>query len=146
LLSELDERFDVPVKYLINSLIAIEFVNERAVMVVDIINVNAVGYKTLGAGIAGILKQIEQVMAMDFDTVIPSHSPVGTRDDARTYSNYLNGLYSSVEQAIVDGKTLEQAQQEITMDEYKHFGMYDEWYLLNVQGVYEQISASGGVH
>jgi hypothetical protein len=40
------------------------------------------------------------LIAIDFDTVIPLHSPAGTRDDARTYSNYLNGLYSAVEQTV----------------------------------------------
>ena len=124
-----------------NSLIAVNFVEERAVMTVDIISVNQVGYKTLGAGIPGILKQIDRVLAIDFDIIMPAHSPVGSKQDAQTYSDYLNSLYSSVEQAIKDGKTLQQAQKEIAMDKYKHFAMYDTWYLLNVQGVYEQINA-----
>jgi glyoxylase-like metal-dependent hydrolase (beta-lactamase superfamily II) len=124
-----------------NSLIAINFVEDRALMSVDIISVNQVGYKTLGAGIPGILKQIEGVLAIDFDIFMPAHSPAGTKDDAQTYSDYLNGLYGSVEQAIKDGKTLEQTQKEVTMEKYKHFAMYDTWYPLNVQGVYEQVSA-----
>jgi hypothetical protein len=73
-----------------NSLVAVNFVEDRALMVVDIISNNQVGYKTLGAGIPGILKQ---------------------------------------------------TQEEVTMEKYKHFAMYDTWYPLNVQGVYEQISA-----
>ena len=124
-----------------NSLIAINFVEDRALMSVDIISVNQVGYKTLGAGIPGILKQIEKVLVIDFDTFMPAHSGIGTKDDAQTYSDYLNGLYSSVEQAVKDGKTLAQTQKEVTMEKYKHFAMYDTWYPLNVQGVYEQISA-----
>jgi glyoxylase-like metal-dependent hydrolase (beta-lactamase superfamily II) len=124
-----------------NSLLAINFVEDRAVMVVDIISVNQVGYKTLGAGIPGILKQIEKVLAIDFDTIMPAHSSAGTKEDAQTYSDYLNGLYSSVEQSIKDGKTLEQTQKEVVMEKYKHFAMYDTWYVLNVQGVYEQIRA-----
>ncbi len=124
-----------------NSLVAVHFVEDRALMVVDIISNNQVGYKTLGAGIPGILHQIEKVLAIDFDVFMPAHSPVGTKEDAQTYSDYLNGLYSSVEQAVKDGKTLEQTQKEVAMEKYKHFVMYDTWYLLNVQGVYEQISA-----
>jgi glyoxylase-like metal-dependent hydrolase (beta-lactamase superfamily II) len=124
-----------------NSLIAVNFVEDRALMVVDIMSNNQVGYKTLGSGIPGILKQIENVLAIDFDIFMPAHSPAGTKEDAQTYSSYLNGLYSSVEQAVKDGKTLEQTQKEITMEKYKHFAMYDTWYPLNVQGVYEQISA-----
>mgnify|MGYP006189221593 CR=1 FL=1 len=54
--------------------------------------------------------------------------------------NKLNGF---VEQdPSLAGKSLEELQASITLDEYAHFGQRDAWMKENIQGVYESLTSN----
>lgn len=124
-----------------NSLIAVQYVEDKTVQVVDAANIKQVAYRTISGPIAQYIEQLEKAMTLEFDIVVPGHANIGSREDLQIYINYLNALLTQVQAAIDAGKTLEETQMGMQMDEFKSLKRWDEWYFLNVQGVYEQLSA-----
>ena len=51
-------------------------------------------------------------------------------------------MYGAVLKAACEGKTLDEMKQTITLDPYKHFGQYDKWLVLKIEGMYKQV----GIH
>ncbi len=124
-----------------NSLIAIQYVEDKTIQVVDAANIKQVAYRAISGPIAQYVEQLEKAMTLEFDTVVPGHANIGDRNDLQIYINYLNALLTQVQSAIDAGKTLEETQTSMQMDKFKSLKRWDDWYLLNVQGVYEQLSA-----
>jgi glyoxylase-like metal-dependent hydrolase (beta-lactamase superfamily II) len=124
------------------SLIAIHFVEDRAVHLVDVASIKQVGFMTLGRPIKKYIPQLQKAMTLDFDVVIPGHAELGNKQDVQNYIDYLGALVSQVESAIQDGKTLEETQQSllVSMQNFNYLKRWDEWFLLNVAGVYVQIA------
>ena len=124
------------------SLIAIHFVEDRAVHLVDVASIKQVGFMTLGRPIKKYIPQLQKAMTLDFDVVIPGHAELGNKQDVQNYIDYLGALVSRVESAIKDGKTLEETQQSllVSMQSFNYLKRWDEWFLLNVAGVYVQIA------
>ena len=124
------------------SLIAIHFVEDRAIHLVDVASIKQVGFMTLGRPIKKYIPQLQKAMTLDFDVVIPGHAELGNKQDVQNYIDYLGALVSRVESAIKDGKTLEETQQSllVSMQSFNYLKRWDEWFLLNVAGVYVQIA------
>jgi glyoxylase-like metal-dependent hydrolase (beta-lactamase superfamily II) len=124
-----------------DNMIVMHFPAERAVVAVDFISVHRLPYRDLSdAYFPDWIDAIAVVEGLDFDVLIPGHGPLGTKADATKHRHYLEALYDAVLAAAREGKTLEEMQQTITLDEYKHFGQYDAWLPLNIEGMYRQIS------
>ncbi|HKW20475.1 MAG TPA: MBL fold metallo-hydrolase [Ktedonobacterales bacterium] len=51
---------------------------------------------------------LERIEALDIQTVVPGHGPVGTLDDVATLREYLGDMEMLVDEAIVRGETAEQ--------------------------------------
>ena len=122
-----------------DSLIAVQFVEDKTAFVVDAANIKQVGYRVLGRPIKKYISQLKKAQELEFDVIVPGHANVGGREDLQIYINYLTALVAQVEDAIAAGKSLEQTQKGMTMDKFKTLKRWDDWYLLNVQGVYEQL-------
>ena len=122
-----------------DSLIAVQFVEDKTAFVVDAANIKQVGYRVLGRPIKKYISQLKKAQELEFDVIVPGHANVGGREDLQIYINYLTVLVAQVEDAIAAGKSLEQTQKSIKMDKFKTLKRWDDWYLLNVQGVYEQL-------
>ncbi|MBT5220317.1 MAG: MBL fold metallo-hydrolase [Woeseia sp.] len=125
-----------------DSLIVAHFVEDRTIHLVDVASIKQVGFMTLGRPIKKYIPQLEKAMALDFDLVVPGHAALGEKQDVRNYIDYLTTLISQVENAISEGKTLEETQQILlgSMAEFNYLKRWDEWFLLNVTGVYLQIA------
>lgn len=121
------------------SLVAVQFVEDKTLLVVDAANIKQVGYRVMGPPVKQIIEQLHRAKKLDFDVIIPGHANVGRREDLDIYIDYLTELVSQTEQAIEAGKTLEETQQGMKMDRFKTLKRWDEWFLLNVQGVYKQL-------
>jgi glyoxylase-like metal-dependent hydrolase (beta-lactamase superfamily II) len=124
-----------------NSLIAVQYVEDKTVHVVDVANIKQVAYRTVSGPLRQYLEQLNLAMSLDFDVVVPGHANIGDRNDLQIYINYLTTLIAKVEEGIAAGKSLEEVQNTIEMDEFKNLKRWDEWFLLNVQGVYEQLKS-----
>lgn len=123
------------------SLIVVHFVEDRIVHLVDIASIKQVGFMTLGRPIKKYIVQLEKAMTLDFDVVVPGHAELGNKQDVQNYIDYLTALVSHVENLIKDGKSLEETQQSllVSMQDFNYLKRWDDWFLLNVAGVYVQI-------
>ncbi len=93
----------------------------------------------LGKPIKLYVDQLKKAKMLDFDVIIPGHGNIGGPEDLDIYIDYLSTLISQVELAIADGKSLQETQAGINMDRFKTLKRYDDWFLFNVEGVYEQL-------
>jgi glyoxylase-like metal-dependent hydrolase (beta-lactamase superfamily II) len=125
------------------SLVAVHYVEDKVAHVVDVANIKQVGYRTLGKPVKQYIRQLKKARELDFDVIIPGHANIGGPEDLDIYINYLTALVAQVEDAIAAGKSLEETQQGMQMDKFKTLKRWDEWFLLNVQGVYEQLKEAG---
>ena len=76
-----------------------------------------------------------EAVARGYEFVAPGHGPVGTWEDIRDWREYLEKLRDQVAAGIAAGRTLQQMQQSITMDEYSDWQGFD-WVDENVLGMY----------
>ena len=122
----------------------IHFPDERAVFAVDFVNVQRVPFQTM-SGWGPVTSWIEAnrhlQSTVDYDIMAPGHGPVGTKADVDDTTRYLEELLAAVTEAVGAGMSLEETQAAVLMEDYSGWAQYDAWRALNVQGVYEQLTA-----
>ena len=122
----------------------IYFPDERTVFAVDFVNVQRVPFQTM-SGWGPITSWIEAnhhlQSTVDYDIMAPGHGPVGTRADVDDTTRYLEELLAAVTEAVDAGMSLEEAQAAVLMEDYSEWAQYDAWRAMNVQGVYESLTA-----
>ena len=79
------------------------------------------------------------IETIDFDILAPGHGPLGTKADASDNRAYLEELYTAVLEQARAGASLEEAQQNITLEKYQDWEQYEAWLPLNIEGVYQRI-------
>lgn len=123
-----------------DNLIVMLFPEERAAFTVDFISVERLPYQNLSDSyFPDWIEAIKRVEALDFDILIPGHGPVGTKQDASDHRRYLEELHGAVLEAARAGKSLAEMKAEITLDDYRDWGMYEEWRPMNIEGMYRQV-------
>ncbi len=80
------------------------------------------------------IRQAEET-AKNFEYVSTGHGPVGTWENIREWRVYFEMLREQVAEGIAAGRSLEQMQRNITMDEYSGWFGFD-WVDENVLGMY----------
>ena len=122
----------------------IYFPDERTVFAVDFVNVQRVPFQTM-SGWGPITSWIEAnhhlQSTVDYDIMAPGHGPIGTRADVDDTTRYLEELLAAVTEAVDAGMSLEEAQAAVLMEDYSEWAQYDAWRAMNVQGVYESLTA-----
>ena len=73
---------------------------------------------------------------MDFTIGIPGHSEVGVKADFKDHLDYLEKLAAGVTKGRQAGLSLEEIKDKVRVDEYSHWGFYDEFITQNVEGMY----------
>jgi len=120
--------------------IVMRFPQERVLFAVDFIPIKTVAWKNLtDAFVPDWMDAIEKVEAMDFDQLVPGHGAIGTKADAMAFRGYMETLHRAVLQAAREGKTLEEMQASIKLDDYSDWGNYADHLPLNIEGMYNQI-------
>ena len=76
-----------------------------------------------GGSINGMIDAVSQVVAqLPPDVkVIPGHGPISTLDDVRAYETMLKETRDAVQQALKEGKTLDQMKQAKLLDPWKKY-------------------------
>ncbi len=124
-----------------DNLIVMHFPEERALFTVDFISVKRLPYMNLSDSyFPDWIQAIRRVEALDFDILVPGHGPLGTKADAADHGDYLQDLYDAVLAAARAGQSLEQMRAGIKLEKYQGLGRYDDWLVLNIEGVYQRIS------
>ncbi len=120
--------------------IVMRFPEERVLFAVDFIPVKTLAWKNLtDAFIPDWMDAIKKVEVMDFDQLVPGHGAIGTKADATAFREYMETLHAAVLQSAREGKTLEEMQVSIKLDDYSDWGNYEDHLPLNVEGMYNQI-------
>lgn len=123
-----------------DNMIVMNFPAQRTLFAVDFIPIKTVAWKNLpDAYIPEWIEAVRKVEAMDFDILVPGHGPLGNKDDAVSFRKYMEQLYAAVLEAARAGKTLEQMQADIRLNDYKDWGNYDSHLSLNIEGMYNRI-------
>ncbi len=118
----------------------IEFPDDNVLMVVDYISFGRLPNREMDYE-NGMFEEWmtaireSEAVARGYEFVAPGHGPVGTWEDIRDWREYLEKLRDQVAAGIAAGRTLEQMQQSITMDEYSDWQGFD-WVDENVLGMY----------
>ena len=120
--------------------IAMLFPEEKTVFVVDFITVKRLPYQNLSSSyMPDWVESIKMVESLDFEILAPGHGSLGTKADATEHRQYFEALQQAVAQEMAAGKSLEEMQQSIKLDQYKDFGQYEEWLPLNIEGMYKML-------
>ena len=129
-----------------DNLIALHFPEERAVLCVDIVFVKRLAYGALGqsadapqTNIPGWIRSLHVLESIDYDILLTGHGQAGSKADGVEFRQYFEALYEAVLDAKKKGSSLEEARASIELEQYSHLGMYDEWFELNVEGMYKLI-------
>lgn len=121
--------------------VSMRFMPANVLFVVDWIVIGRMPYKNLlGYDIQGMIDSTRAVLAdRPFDIFVGGHADMGNTKDIEIYLRYLESLYVSVLDGMLEGKELKTLQTEIKLPEYSDFRMYEEWLPLNVEGVYNSL-------
>jgi glyoxylase-like metal-dependent hydrolase (beta-lactamase superfamily II) len=112
---------------------------ERIIFTVDWIPLQTVPFRGMAdTYLPDIEDGLKQVIAMDWDRLIPGHPgpdgrQTGTKDDARTALGYLQGLSAAVKKAADEHKCLNDAMRDIKLPKYEKFANYDAYLPMNIE-------------
>jgi cyclase len=70
------------------------------------------------------IKLLDEVAAMDVDSILPAHGDVATRADAKELAAMLADEYATVKDAVNRGVSLDQAIATLTFPQYKDWRNY----------------------
>ena len=70
------------------------------------------------------LKLLDQVAAMDVDTILPAHGDVASRADVKELSAMLSDEYATVKAAVDKGVSVDEAEKTLTFPQYKDWRNY----------------------
>ena len=123
-----------------NSLVVL-LPQNRLLFAVDFIPVETVAYRALPDGYPdewiGSLRQVE---GLEFDTLVPGHGKIGTREHVRMFRAYLQDLRAAVEEEVQKGVSLEEAKNNVQLPKYEQWARYADWFPENVEGMYRYLS------
>lgn len=123
-----------------NNSIVMRFPEEQALFAVDFISVERLPYQDLSDSYwPDWVESVERVEAMEFETFLPGHGEVGTKQDVSDHRRYLEDLYDGVLAAAREGQSLDEIKQSLTLDAYSDWGQYEAWRPMNIEGVYRRV-------
>ena len=109
---------------------------ENVAFVVDAVTPRRLLYRTIPAkDINALISQIKVVESLDFEILLPGHYVLGNKKDATDLRIYIETLRDRVAEELKKNRAKQQIMKSVTMDEYKNWGMYDEWIQDNVAGM-----------
>ena len=127
-------------------LVAMVFRPEDVLFVVDAVSVQRLPYSTLAEDVDAAIAQIENAEALDFDIVVSGHGTVGDRQDVVDHRHYFQALRAGVLRGLQQGRTVEELQNQLMLEQYSDWQSYDEWRELNIEGMARFLRDSGALN
>lgn len=119
---------------------------EKVLFVVDWIVLGRMPWQKLWSyDIQGMINSTRGVLALDFDIFVGGHGAVGDKKDVARYLSLLETLYAEVTRGVLAGKSLEELQRTIRLDDYQDLANYEEWLPLNIEGIYKRLMEESGM-
>lgn len=129
-----------------DDLIAMVVRPENVGFIVDAASAKRLPYQNFpGWDVGGWFQQVEKIKTLDFEIFAGGHGPIGVKEDAGLALEYMETLKAEVLAGLKDGKSVEELQAELTLDEYKGWGSYEQWRALNIEGMAKWLKESGQV-
>ncbi|TMV03712.1 hypothetical protein FGK63_18765 [Ruegeria sediminis] len=117
---------------------------ENVGFIVDVAAPKRLPYRNMGgANLDDWIGQIKNAMALDFEVFAPGHGPIGTHDDLAEHLGYFEALRAGVLEGLEAGKSVEEIQAELTLDDYKDWLQYEDWRALNIEGMASYLTSAG---
>ncbi len=116
------------------------FPDDDVMFIVDYVTFGRLPYRELDYELGRFDQWMEKIgeaedIAAGFTHVATGHGPVGSRQNIVEWREYLQKLRDEVARGIAAGRSLEELQSSITMDDYRHWAGH-EWVHENVLGMY----------
>jgi len=126
--------------------IAVPYIPDVGVaFAVDFVAGDRMGYQDLGSWIfPDFFGAVSGLLGIPFETIVFGHGPPGDRATIQRQLGYYDDLTAAVREAVADGLTEDQAAASIRLDDYSSWDRYDDWFPLNVRGVYRWVAGGGG--
>ncbi len=117
------------------------FPEERTAFAVDFVSARRLPFQTMeGAAPNEWIAATQQLQTLDYDILAPGHGDTGSKADADDYNGYLEDLVAAVSEGISEGKSVEELQQSIMLEDYKDWGQYDAWRAENILGAFTHLT------
>ena len=130
-----------------NDMIAMVIRPENVGFVVDVASSKRLFYRDFpNANIDDWINQVKTVQSLNFDTLVGGHGAVGTKADIDDALTYLQELRVAVLKGLKAGKSVAELTNSITLAKYKNWANYDNWRVLNIQGMARHLRAVGAVN
>ena len=127
-------------------LIAVVVRPANVAFITDAASPKRLPWRTMGgANIDDWINQVRKIESLDFDIFAPAHGNVGVKSDAKDVRIYMENLKTEVLAGLNAGKSLDTLKTDVTMNDYKDWGNYDNWLQLNVEGMATFLQMSGQV-
>ncbi|MFT5218784.1 MAG: glyoxylase-like metal-dependent hydrolase (beta-lactamase superfamily II) [Planctomycetota bacterium] len=130
-----------------NDLIAMVVRPDNVAFVVDAVSSKRLFYRDFnGANVDHWIEQVERINALNFETLIGGHGPVGVKADVANGLAYLQQMRAEVLAGLRSGKSVAELEKSVTMDKYRDWAAYAQWRKLNVQGMARYLQESGAAN
>jgi len=112
---------------------------------VDFVSNDRVGYRDLpGWHFDDLYVALDRLMEIHFETVVFGHGAVGDRSTIERQLAYYADLRDAVQEAVDAGLSEEEAIERVRLDDYAHWGQYEDWFPMNVGAVYRWLAGVSG--
>ncbi len=130
-----------------DDLIAMVIRPENIGFIVDAVAAKRLPYQDLPrSDVGGWIDQTKVIEDLDFEILAGGHGPIGDKQDAVNGRVYMEVLRDQVLAGLKEGKSVEELQEELTLDDYKDWGSYKQWRALNIAGMARWLQESGQVN
>jgi len=126
-----------------DNLVYMLFPEEKILFGVDSIAVNRLPFGDFaGTDIDGLIGSMAALEQMEVDIVAPGHGEIGTLADIAAHRLYIENLKDQVTAQLRAGRSEAQIKAAITMPEYSHWGSYEAWQQLNLEGMIRYVKSN----
>lgn len=116
----------------------------RIAFAVDFASNNGVGFRDLpGFYFPDQFDSLKRLMALDFKTAIFGHGDIGDKASVLRQLHYYKALWEATKKSCHVGNSEDQAAASVALPKYAKWRGYDDWFALNVRGVYRWITKDG---
>ncbi len=116
----------------------------RVAFAVDFVARDRMGYQDLASWqFPEFFDAVTGLLEIPFETIVFGHGPTGDRASIQRQIAYYDDLRAAVTSAIEEGLSEDQAAERVRLPSYGHWGRYDDWFPMNVRGVYRWLSSRG---
>jgi len=120
---------------------------ENVAFVVDAMSPRRLPFRDMpGANMDDWLNQVKVIGTLDFDIMAPGHGNVGDHSNVAEVVTYMETLRAEVLAGLQAGKSVEELQAELTLDDYSNWLGYEQWRTANIAGAARSLRESGAVN